>query len=377
MIPVEKLESIKTVITHDACPDGLASAMIIKCVLPEVEVRFLSHDSIEHKSLEATPGMIFCDFSPIRERAKEFIDAGSIVLDHHKHQKDLVVSFGDNGVFADEIEHPGVSGALLAYQEVVLPIIRVNYFKISKAKLILIKNFATLVGIRDTWQKNSSRWNEAKELSESLMFFSREEWLKNPIFDTKEWWNRIKTGKYLVENQNQKVRKILKDAYRTNICKLNILIHQGVKSTSDVSEVVDNVDLIFGFKYYFDKEGPNFQVSCRSKCEFDIGAFAKFYGGGGHTKASGFTEKIRYGTVNVYSHMLDLIIYYFYCTKSCEITTFEDLNEWCESMGINGNKMVPQRTFDVLRNSLGIPYTVLPIATKREFYTEENEQPTR
>src|SRR5882724_8183379 len=64
MIPLEKLKGVTHIITHADCPDGVASAMVLRQVLPTAEVRAIQYETHEHKKLEAKPGMLFCDFSP-------------------------------------------------------------------------------------------------------------------------------------------------------------------------------------------------------------------------------------------------------------------------------------------------------------------------
>lgn len=48
---IDRLRTIKTIISHETCADGLASAMILKAALPEVKVRFVKYNSEEHENL--------------------------------------------------------------------------------------------------------------------------------------------------------------------------------------------------------------------------------------------------------------------------------------------------------------------------------------
>lgn len=383
-INAEKLQTIRTIVTHENCSDGLASAMILKSVLPGAQVVFLSYNSAAHKELSAIPGMIFCDFSPYVERVQEFIDAGAIVLDHHKYQKDVVEAFGPNGVFADETSNPGVAGALLAYREVWLPLVKsdpqsflsgparlafeqhqvqLSQLKASVSNKLLkslgekptfqavdqdpevvqtlqfienivtngtyantVEKFARLVSTRDTWQTQSELWHNARETHEALQFFSKETWLASPIFPNNgqetEWNMRMSMGHFLVEKQDRKTAKVLEGAYKgTTTNGIKVLIHQGVSATSDVAEMsTGNVDLILGFSYFSEKDadlldwpgsgnavGPKIAVSCRTRNGFDVGKFAKAHGGGGHTKASGFSYNVKPGDPNPYSYLLSLV----------------------------------------------------------------------
>lgn len=381
MIDIKKLQAIQYIITHDNCSDGLASAMIIKDVCPGATVIFASYNSAVHRDLIATPGMIFCDFSPHPDKVQDFVKAGAIVLDHHKFQKDLVAAFGDLGVFADEVDKPGVSGAVLAYNEVWLPLVKANpithlksshraaYDQTSLAlaqtqnrlsneillargskpppeeldahpdverlrKLLdhiifegvnrrTVEHFAKLIGIRDTWQTGSDLWAEARATHSSLLFFPRQLWLTSPIFPNPVYdstWNfRMGIGRYLVDRQDQKVTKILGESYRGTVNGLRVLIHEGVSNISDVAERArSSFDICLAFSYHVEREedvkdwptsspGPKIIVSCRSGGSFDVGKFAKAHGGGGHTKASGFTFHVKPEDPNPYTYLLNLV----------------------------------------------------------------------
>src|ERR1700754_3177520 len=104
-LSLEKLQAVKTIVTHDRCADGVMSSIILKDVLPEAEVKFLQY-GVEQEELEAAPNMLFCDFSPHPKRVTDFVAAGALVLDHHKTARDVVSAFGADGVFGDEVADP-------------------------------------------------------------------------------------------------------------------------------------------------------------------------------------------------------------------------------------------------------------------------------
>lgn len=314
MLPIDKLQAIKTVVSHENCADGLASAMIIKDVLPDAKVLFFQYGSPDLAALPAEAGMIFCDFSPPANRAQEFVDAGAIVLDHHKTAKDVVALFGALGVYADEKADPGVSGAVLAYREVWLPLIakkpadQLNAeqqaarstieaqfrtamtnatnaliqkgvspadakvqveadVEVAKLKDQLafqaqgpladrVSNFARLAGVRDTWQTKDPDWGTAREQHEALMFYPPELWLTQPIFhmdNTFVWNSRMNIGKLLVEKFQRGVVKALDGAYRFTANGLKVVLFQGVTYTSDAADIA-GVDLVVGFTYFVEKQ---------------------------------------------------------------------------------------------------------------------------
>lgn len=292
MPKIESLQSVKTIVCHANCPDGLASAMILHNVLPDAEIVFLQYNTPELSAFQATEGQLWCDFCPPADRYQEFVAAGAIVLDHHKSAKTTVEEFGENGVFADEKTEPGVSGALLAYRHVWIPLGR-NKGRMRPTEYErIVEKLATLAGIRDTWQKQSPDWTKACAQAEALLFWPKEEWLEEDVWC---WEERLKIGPTLIAKHADKVEKAIKGAYRfTSNGGKRVLMFQGVSTTSDAAEKLgDEVDLIVGFRYENDAEGVKIVYSLRSHTGFDCSTFAKRHkGGGGHTGAAGFTVRL-------------------------------------------------------------------------------------
>jgi hypothetical protein len=286
-ISIEKLKAVRHIIVHEGCPDGIASAMILLSVYPDADVQFVQYSSKEHNNLPATEGMIFADFSPSPDRVEAFIDAKSIVLDHHKTARPVVEAFGDLGVFGDEETDPGVSGAVLAFREVWLPMVN------SPALRPVIEDFATLAGIRDTWQTKNPRWKEACEQAQALKFWPTDMILK---FAPSQWTEKLSLGPILFEKQLKHARKAADNAYRFTTSKgTKVVVFQGIWPTSDAAEYLgETVDVVIGFTHYINNGEPTMRFSIRSHTDFDCGAFAKVYpGGGGHTKSSGFMFALR------------------------------------------------------------------------------------
>src|SRR6266567_8740453 len=93
---------------------------------------------------------VFCDIAPHPDygSAQGCRDNGAVVLDHHVGAKELVESFGKNGIYADAEKEPGVSGAVLARRE-VWDAVAEEYGTTGK---FAVHGFAECVGARDTWQ---------------------------------------------------------------------------------------------------------------------------------------------------------------------------------------------------------------------------------
>lgn len=170
MIPTEALRRVQRIIVHADCPDGIASAMILHDCLPDAEVIAVAYGP-EREALEPGPADLFCDMTPPESKTAAFVEAGAIVLDHHKGAREFVERFGELGVYADADEEPGVSGAVLAYREVW-------YRGGISDKQQFVRNFAEVVGIRDCWLRLNKAWTVACERAEVLMFHPLSYWLE-------------------------------------------------------------------------------------------------------------------------------------------------------------------------------------------------------
>jgi hypothetical protein len=276
-LPADVLRGVRTIVTHDHCSDGLASALILKTALPEASILFVQYGTPELLGLRAEPGMLFCDMSPPADRANEFVAARAVVLDHHATARSVVEAFGERGVFGDEKTEPGVSGAVLALRAVG-----------ADASGPVVRELATLAGIRDTWQRTSPRWNEAIAQHEALMFWPRAKWLDAPVAD---WPRLLEIGPTLLEKQAERVQRAIDKAWRFVLGGVRLVVLDRVELTSDVAETLhSSVDLVVGFGYRAE-EGSKLTLafSMRSHTDFDCAAFAKHEGGGGHTRAAGFS----------------------------------------------------------------------------------------
>ena len=290
-LPLDKLKAIKTIIVHDKCPDGIASALILQNVLPKAKVIFCQYNTPEHETLAAEPGMIFADFSPSPNRVQDFVAAGAIVLDHHKTAKDIVLAFGKNGVFGDEARDTGVSGAVLAYREVWEYMYQDWESDPNFAEWV--EHFAEIAGIRDTWQKKSPAWPTACVQSSALFFVPQEEWLRIGLYGVwqdwgwYEWAGKISYNKHLTH-----IERVVREGFRyTTIKGTKLLMFQGTKLSSDAAEApgAEGVDIICGFDVFFEAGQVKYVYSCRSRNGFDVSALAKANGGGGHRAAAGFS----------------------------------------------------------------------------------------
>lgn len=303
------LGNVRSIVTHDSCPDGTASALILKDAL-DVPVRFIQYGSEDHKNLTPEPGMLFCDITPTADRAKEFVEAGAIVLDHHKTARAVVEQFGENGVFADEASEPGVCGAVLAFRHVWHPLLGQDFE--AHSRFSFVKAFATLAGVRDTWQKQNPLWEEACTQAGVLHFIPNEHWLKLGLRSLATNWGRDYEwlGKLLRDKQDSDTARLAsKSRLFTTQAGTRVAVIPS-KNTSDVAEMLGGkVDLLVGFGYTFEEgaEAPILILSTRSHSTFNCASFCRAFGGGGHTRAAGCSFSVTSEMLNPYTFVESLI----------------------------------------------------------------------
>lgn len=285
-IDPQLLKGIRTIVSHADCPDGIASALILRGALPGAEVTFVEHNTPEQNELPATEGMIFCDVVPPRERAAEFVEAGAIVLDHHRGARDVVEAFGERGVFADEDAEPGMSGAPLAHREVWCAL---------REDDERVRRFATLAGIRDCWLTDHPDFEEAAAQAAALLFFGYE-----ALADQIPADGPPHIGEPQLEVGRRQRAQRMAAAAETAERKLHRLrpevavYNDRDRLLSDVAGLALDTDprlrVVCGFHYKVTSDGAMLLVcSLRSRSgDVDVAAIAKAQGGGGHTSAAGF-----------------------------------------------------------------------------------------
>jgi oligoribonuclease NrnB/cAMP/cGMP phosphodiesterase (DHH superfamily) len=290
-LPIEKIQSLRHVVTHAYCPDGTASAMMLRYCLPQdVSVEFVQYETEVHRTLEVRPNTVFADFSPHPEQVKDFVGVDAVVLDHHRTAKDIVGEFGQLGVFGDEAKDPGVCGAVLTFREICLPFLQTQEGDLATLRHGL-EEFATLAGIRDTWQRQSPRWQEACEQAAALDFWPWSYLESLPFY---RWKEKLEIGPVIFQKKLKTAKKFGDGAYRFTTDKgVKVAIFEGLKLSSDVAEYLHTeVDLVIGFDIFLVDGTPSMVFSTRSHTSFDCAAFCKAHGGGGHTRAAGFSRPL-------------------------------------------------------------------------------------
>lgn len=306
MLEREWLDNVTHVVTHANCPDGAASAILLHDALEGAQISFLTYGP-ELDKLEAKPGMLFCDLTPPAVRVKEFVDAGAIVLDHHAKQREIVEAFGLRGVFADLKDEPGVSGAMLAFREVWKWTTTEGSTSHHRAHL-----FAHLAGIRDTWQTEHALWKAAREQAEALRFYPWPHFaaVRNPFQGGfNDLTALLNVGPILVERADNAVVYAVERAVGKRTEKGTHVMIVATTHTSDIAEAVQDVcDVVIGFEYMGGDNGEIvLQLSMRSRGEYDVGAFCKSLGGGGHVSAAGARVRVHKDDYNPYVVIWNLV----------------------------------------------------------------------
>jgi hypothetical protein len=317
----EQLAAVKTVVTHEGCPDGIASAIILKSAFSDrkLDIRFMQYGTPASQALKPEPGMLFCDFSPAAVDAPKYIEAGTLILDHHRTAKPVVESFGALGVFGNEKTQPGVCGASLAFEHIWKTTWDMprNYAPLRET-VLWVEKFARLAGIRDTWQRQSPEWKEACAQAELIRFMGADRLLALPISELVTTWAEHYEwiGDVLLERSARSVQRAIKGAFRFKSDKgTRVIMFDSTGLSSDVAEAVGSeFDLVIGFGYVSDdpKLPPKIILSTRSHTNFDCAAFVSRFGGGGHTKAAGCTLMVEplETTPNPFIVVRDLLKHY-------------------------------------------------------------------
>lgn len=292
------LHGINRIVVHRNCPDGMASAILLYDAL-KIAPEFYSYGMDEFQNLKVTPKTLFCDICPPEHLVDKFVEAGGLVLDHHKGAEHSVAKFGERGVFADEKKELGISGAYLAYREVWKTIMPYQSDSCTK-------RFAELAGIRDTWQIHDKDWEVSCHQAAALTLYPWKHWKKQIDFNGHDgddkylsFRDEMSVGELIFEDRMSKAKVCASKAYITidSAGRRIAIFNDGDKVISDVAELlrVDGINIITGFFYTktsVDSKSPALCYSLRSDGSFDVSRFAKELGGGGHTKAAGYIKTV-------------------------------------------------------------------------------------
>jgi len=295
MISVEKLKNIKEVFYHESCPDGTASAMICRVALgPDVEFHSIQYGTEFMKKIEPREGQLFVDITPPISRWEEWKNFSPIVLDHHETSRHVTEGLG--GVYGLNETH---SGAMLAF-DCVLSVVFNNPTTSRPLDILLEwKEFAELAMIRDTWKKDNPKWRDACAQAMALQFHGSKKLINLVGTDDFAFGDLKFLGASLLEQAERKTKLVAKTAYMKSIQtkkgELKVSFFNCTeKIISDVANLLleEGSDISIGYFHIFEDGLLKIQVSIRTHEKVAANVIAKYYGGGGHERAAGFSLKL-------------------------------------------------------------------------------------
>ena len=284
---------------HDHCTDGFAAAYVVYKRYGHNGVAYIPcsyNDEPPLHSVYEGKRVIIVDFSfplPVMqemERRAEHITW----LDHHKTAfemlgKDVNEVFSVFDAGQDIILDNNRSGALIAF----------DWFFGRSAEgeaPTIIRH----IDDRDRWQFAIPGSREFHASLQLLKPWSFEQWDQiNASFIESEanYEAFIAKGAAALEVEQRQVTSAALKAYDCTIFfedaqgGLQTAKGLAINSTVHMSEVgheLANASGTYGLIYYIDKDA-SVKCSLRSNGDYDVSAIAKFFGGGGHRNAAGFT----------------------------------------------------------------------------------------
>lgn len=197
-----------------------------------------------------------------------------IILDHHKTADE---SIGDLPYFHYDVSH---SGAYLAWK-----------YLFGEDK---VPNIIRCIEDRDLWNWNIENSNFILNVLDSYPY-DFEIWdsiSKKIEIDSEEYDNIIMQGIAIQRYKDSLIKNVLKTRHTLNIMGQDI---PAVNAPFLQSELASNIAVghPYSCAYYWD--GERYRFSLRSDGQgADVESIAKEFGGGGHSKAAGFTITDKY-----------------------------------------------------------------------------------
>jgi oligoribonuclease NrnB/cAMP/cGMP phosphodiesterase (DHH superfamily) len=278
------MTEITKIVTHAGCPDGYASARILSRHFPDAEILYMRHGSEELKSLEASPGMLFCDMTPPRERVEEFIAVDSVVLDHHVTARDITERFPTH------LYSETRCGAELACD--YLEVCRREGSVHSWTGGWVETHLARVIGIRDLWKRDDKDWDLACTYATALCHTGErfDSLLPTDI--------EISIAHKIIERSDERIACFVERHEYSLITAgghvVAVFPARGL-SISDAGHALISAGVADATAAYYDSTGlhgwrRNWSLRCRDG--LDVSAVAAALGGGGHKTAAGFTEPL-------------------------------------------------------------------------------------
>lgn len=276
---------------HDHCTDGYGAAFVVYKLLGTDEVEYIPCSYNTEPPLVAQykdNNVIIVDFSfPLDVMQSIFDNATHTTwLDHHKTAfemfgKDINTGYTAQTDKLDIVLDNNRSGALLSYEHFFGPV----------DAPVMIRH----IDDRDRWvfaMSGSRRFHAALHVIKPWSFKQWDELDEQFNSDVKSYNAFIELGDLLLKNERRQIESAAK---RPRAC--NVICYSGlaVNSTVHMSEIgheLANASDTFGLIYYIDADN-SVKCSLRSNGDYDVSIIAKYFGGGGHKNAAGFTTDLQ------------------------------------------------------------------------------------
>lgn len=280
---------MKTIVYyHDHCTDGFGAAFVVYQALNDSNVEYVpcnynapapAHDDYANKEV------IIVDFSfPIDIMKDMQASARSFTwLDHHKTAfemagKPIEHVYEFHSERSDIILDNNRSGAMLAYD---------FFFAAAPQTPIMIQH----IDDRDRWQfkiPGSREFHAALQLMKPWTFEQWDELDFQINQDERAYKAFIELGELLLKNDKRQIDSASKKHRKCNVIGYSGLAVNSTVHMSEIGHELANQSETFGLIYYIDADN-SVKCSLRSNGDYDVSMIAKFFNGGGHKNAAGFS----------------------------------------------------------------------------------------
>jgi oligoribonuclease NrnB/cAMP/cGMP phosphodiesterase (DHH superfamily) len=276
------------IIYHTQCSDGIVCAWIAKKT--QTKSKYISYKAGCVPRCEfSDKNILFMDISPNFDQLLGYIcnNKKIVIIDHHKSALDNIKQLGDKPENLELHIDMNKAGCQLAWE----------YFFHDKP----IPWFIDYIADRDLWTwklENSKNINTALFYDGEISIGKLDELLVNSEEKIKLL---IERGKIINDIRDKEIRKYQKEAIEAELCTPSFkykcwLSNCPYNLRSDVGSALANTQFpngdipAFSASWLYNPQTNEWYVSLRgSKYSPDLSEICKFFGGGGHPKASGFT----------------------------------------------------------------------------------------
>lgn len=259
---------MNTYILYHNDADGFCAAWVFYKVIPDAiffPVQYGEDPPEQLLKVGECSNLYIIDFSYPKKVLQELATYSPLtVLDHHKSAEEAL---RDLPFCHFDMNR---AGCMMAY----------DYWVERGVKSAVNYDIVKYIQDHDLWRFELPSSKEVRAALASYPF-------NFAIWDTFEVQNLIAEGKSILRFQERMIERHIKHATETNFHGHKVLMTNCTES-SIISEVAGRLamDREFGVTF-FDTQDERI-YSLRSRSNFDVSAFAKQFGGGGHAKAAGF-----------------------------------------------------------------------------------------